>query len=81
MTLYIPRSTLSTSTANTLVLFELDRDQRSCLTVYLTDHHIINGSTPYNYAYEAELRRKRAEAGNTANLSHRQMKTLGVPDG
>lgn len=45
VTLYIPQFTLSTTSVNTLVLLELDRDQRQCLSVSLTDNHIIDGPT------------------------------------
>ena len=70
VTLYIPRATLSTTTPNKLVLFELDRDSHSCLTIYLTNNHILNGTTPKNY-----------ESTQNSDLTHHQRKQLGIPLG
>ena len=78
VTLYIPRQTLMPSSSekflNTLVLFELERDARPCLKVFLSDRHIVNGTTPSNY-------RLHKEELETAEKVHPKARSSGWPDG
>lgn len=80
VTLYIPQQTVSFGrqplAINTLVLFELERDARPCLSVYITDKHIINGTTPGNYRLHKEEQDQLKE-----ETKHPKTKSPGWPDG
>ncbi|OTF79887.1 hypothetical protein BLA29_007571, partial [Euroglyphus maynei] len=50
ITLYIPNVWLNHNDINTILLFELESERKSCFQVKLTDQHILNGTIPENYS-------------------------------
>ena len=49
ITLYIPKQWFRHDDVNTLLLFEIESERKSCFQVKLTDQHILNGTVPENY--------------------------------